>query len=253
MDLGIEGRLAIVTGGSSGLGYGVAETLAEEGVRLLLFARDAGRLQVARERLARRFAGVEVATVAGDMTEKDDVARLAMEARTRGGPDILILNTGRPPSPMRDLLDETDSERWDRGYRDQLAGGINVLLAITPLLVARGWGRIVAITSASVKQPLPKHAISTVFRAGLTAALKHLANETAGTGITINIVCPASIASDAFAANHDVTERLARVPLARLGTVAELAGAVAFFASERAGFIHGTSLQVDGGMTASLY
>ena len=251
MDLGISGKLALVTGGSMGLGFGVCEALAAESVNLVLFARGKEQLEKAQADLRKRFC-VEVETVAGDMTIQGDVRRLGKVLSSKNGPDILILNTTRPPSPMRELLDETDPERWERAYRTQLFGAVLVLQEITPLILKKGWGRIVAITSASVKQPLPLHALSTIFRAGLTAALKHLANETAGKGITVNSVCPASIQSESFAANYDLDERVQRVPLKRLGTVSEFAGTVAFFASQQAGYIHGTSIQVDGGMTGSL-
>lgn len=252
MDLGIAGKLALITGGSMGLGFGVAEVLAQEGVDLVLFARNKERLEQAQAELRGRYA-VSVDIIAGDMTSQDDVSRLGRALRDRNGPDILILNTARPPSPMRDFLDETDAERWERGYRTQLHGAIMVLQEIAPLIIGKGWGRIVSIGSASVKQPHPLHAMSTIFRAGLMAALKHLANETAGKGITVNSVCPASIRSESFAANYDLEARVQRVPMKRLGTMAELAGTVAFFASQQAGYITGESIQVDGGMTGALY
>ena len=121
------------------------------------------------------------------------------------------------------------------------------------MMLTKGWGRIVAITSASVKQPMQRHAISTIFRAGLTAALRHLANETVSKGITVNSVCPASVLTDNFARNHDINARTQHVPMGRLGTVEELAGTVAFLASQQAGFITGASIQVDGGMTGALF
>jgi 3-oxoacyl-[acyl-carrier protein] reductase len=182
-----------------------------------------------------------------------DVARCAAELkREYGGVDILVLNTGRPPVPMRDVLDETDEQRWDDAYQTQLKGAILVAQKIVPILVERGWGRVIGITSASVKQAMPHHALSTVFRAGVTGYLRHLANEVAPGGVTVNTVCPASIATAALTGSYDPAERIKRVPVGRLGRPEELAAAVAFLASENAGFITGQNILVDGGMVGSL-
>lgn len=247
MDTGIAGRTAIVTGASRGLGFACARALAQEGARLVLFSRSPEPLDKAAADL-RSETGADVVTVAGDMTGADDVARLAAAA---GTPDILVLNTGRPPLRLQEVLAETDQERWTHAHETQLKGGVQVASAIAPLMVTRGRGRIVAITSASVKQPMPHHGLSTIYRAGLTAYLKHLANETAASGVTVNMVCPGSIGTEGFLASFDVSERIKSVPVRRLGTPDELAAAVVFFASEKAGFITGASLQVDGGMNAA--
>lgn len=252
MDLGIKGKLAVVTGSSKGLGFGVCEALAAEGVNIMLFARNPQELEAAAQDLRQRF-GVEAGFVAGDMTVKDDIVRLAKACSDRGGPDILVLNTARPPHPLREFLDETDPERWEVAYRTQLLGACVALQQITPLIMKKKWGRVIAITTASVKQPMPLHTLSTVFRAGVMGALKHLANEIAASGVTVNSISPAAIRSDAFAGTFDLGERARGTPMQRLGTVAELAGTVAFLASQQAGYIHGANIQVDGGSTAALY
>lgn len=251
MDLGIAGKLALVTGGSSGLGLAVCKALAAEGVNLMVFARNPERLAEVAGDLRRRYQ-IDVGTFAGDMTKRESVEALGQQLDERGGADILILNTGRPPHPMRELLNETEDARWEDAYQTQLRGAILVLQEIAPQLVRKGWGRVVAITSASVKQPMGLHALSTVFRAGLMAALKHLANETAGKGLTVNSVCPASIVTEKFAKTFNLEDRAKRLAIGRLGTAEELAATVVFFASQHAGFISGQSLQVDGGETASL-
>jgi 3-oxoacyl-[acyl-carrier protein] reductase len=251
MDFGIAGKRALVIGGSSGLGLAVCEALAAEGVSLAIFARNASRLASASTHLMQRF-GVRVETVAGDITQALEVQRLAKQLKESGGLDILILNTARPPSPMRQFLEETDDLRWSQAYQQQLNGALVVLRFITPLLLEKSSSRLVAITSASVKQPMPAHAISTVFRAGVQAALKHLANETANRGLTVNAVAPASILTAGLATHHNLAERAQAIPVKRLGTPEELAATVVFLTSRQAGFITGQTVQVDGGMTAGL-
>jgi 3-oxoacyl-[acyl-carrier protein] reductase len=251
MDLGIAGKRAVVIGGSQGLGYAVCERLAAEGVHLLVFARDVDRLTQACDVL-RRNHDVNVEMVAGDITNTADVDRLAARAADGIGTQILVLNTPRPPSPMRDFLEENDEVRWDQAYQWQLQGALLVLRKLTPLLLNRGWGRLVAITSATIKQPLPRHALSTVFRAGVQAALKHLAMEVAVHGVTVNSVAPATVLTPTFSTIHNLEERVKTVPLGRAGKAEELAATVAFLASEHAGFISGETIQVDGGQTRSL-
>lgn len=251
MDLGIAGKRALVIGGSAGLGLASAEALAAEGVDLVLFARGREQLDRARESLSRRF-GVTVDAEVGDLTKREDVAALASRLRDSGGIDILVLNTPRPPSPMRDFLAETEDERWSNAYRDQLHSALNVLREITPLVVEKGWGRIIGITSASVKQPMPRHAISSIFRAGVQTALKHLASEIGGRGVTVNSVAPATIVTPTFGQFHNLEARIAAIPLKRAGRPEELGATVAFLASQNAGFITGQIIQLDGGMTTSL-
>lgn len=251
MDLNIAGKRAIVIGGSSGLGLAVCERLAQEGVNLVIFARDPARLEEAAKSL-KAAHGVRVDTVAGDITSEEDIDKLAKTGADSGGTQILVLNTPRPPSPMRDFLDENDNARWHQAHEQQLHGALLVLRKITPLLMAGGWGRIVAITSASVKQPMPRHALSTIYRAGVHAALKHLAMELAEKGVTVNSVAPATVITPTFSTFHNLEARIKSVPMKRVGKPEELAGTVAFLASDLAGFITGETIQLDGGQTLSL-
>lgn len=251
MDLGIAGKRAIVIGGSNGLGLAVSERLAQEGVNLLIFARNAEKLEQTRQDLSSRY-GITVDVCAGNIGSQDDTDRLRDDCRRLGDTEILILNTPRPPSPMRDFLDETEQERWDAGYQDQLHGALLILRKLAPLTAVSGWGRIVAITSATIKQPLPRHAISTVFRAGVQAALKHLAMELAAKGVTVNAVAPATVLTPTFSTFHNLQARIEAVPMKRAGKPEELAATVAYLASVHAGFISGETIQHDGGATLAL-
>ena len=251
MDYGLKGRTAVVTAASSGLGREIARTLAAEGANLVLMARTESKLQEAAADFHSTY-GVKVDYVAGDMRNRADVDRLAALAEANGGHDVLVVNTGRPPQPMLEVLDEKDEQKWREGYEVQLWGAIQVLSTLVPPMVERGYGRVVAVTSATTKQPMVKHGLSTVFRAGLAGYLKHLANEIAHRGVTVNSVCPALILTEGLKSSYNIEARAAAIPMKRGGTPEELASTVAFFCSRQSGFTTGASLQVDGGQVASL-
>ena len=257
MNLGIGGKLALVTASSAGMGRNIAHALAAEGVNVALFARSAEKLRdVARE--IEQQHGVRALAVPGDMLVRADVERLVSRLQQEsGGPDILVLNTPRAPNPLRATLDESDEARWHAAYQNQLWGAIHIAKSVVPLMLERGWGRIIAITSASVKEPMPHHSLSTVFRAGVTAYMKHLANEVGSKGITVNCVAPALIdtshrtgAAAYTAAQTEARKKL--TPLGRMGKQEEVCGTVAFLASMQAGFITGSTIQVEGGMLRAL-
>jgi len=258
MNLGIQGKTALVTASSGGMGRNIALALAAEGVNIVLFARSPEKLDSVRSEIHREHR-VRATAVAGDMLVDQDVERLATTLRNEnaGGPDIVVLVTGRPPNPIRATLEESENARWHEAYQNQLWAAIHVTNQVVPLMLHRGWGRIIAITSASVKQPMPHHCLSTVFRAGVTAYMKHLANEVAVHGITVNCVAPALIDTSHRVGSAAYTESQAEArkkltPLRRMGTQEELAGVVTFLASMQAGFITGSSIQVEGGMIGAL-
>jgi 3-oxoacyl-[acyl-carrier protein] reductase len=257
MDLGIKSKVALVTASSAGMGRNIAHALAAEGAHVVLFARSADKLQAVAGEIEDKH-GVRALAVAGDMLSGDDVGALAAAIRREfGAPDILVLNTGRAPNPLRATLDESEEARWHEAYHNQLWGAIQVTNGVLPLMLGRGWGRIIAITSASVKAPMPHHALSTVFRAGVTAYVKHLANEVGAHGITANCVAPALIDTSHRTGSAAYTPEQAQArrkltPLGRMGTQEEVTGVVAFLASRQAGFVTGSTILVEGGMTGSL-
>lgn len=251
MNLGITGKRALVIGGSTGLGLASAKALAAEGVHIALFARNQTNIDAAVSQIS-EANGVRCDGYSGDITFQHDVKALRDWIGDTGGIDILVLNTPRPPSPMVEFLNETDDARWQDAYRDQLECALFVLRHLTPLLLGKGWGRIVAITSASIKNPLPRHALSTIFRSGVQAALKHLSEEIAEHGVTVNSVAPATVLTPTFATFHNLADRVAATPLKRAGTMEELGGTVAFLASQQAGYITGENIQFDGGRTRTL-
>ncbi len=257
MNLGISGKLAVVTASSAGMGRNIAHALAAEGVNVVLFARSADKLRAVAQEIESQH-GVRALAVPGDMTVAADVDKLASTLDHQfGGVDILVLNTGRPPNPLRATLEEVDESRWQEAYQVQLWGAIQVARHVVPLMLDRHWGRVIAVTSSSVKEPMQHHCLSTVFRAGVTAYMKHLANEIGSKGITVNCVAPALIDTShrtvrsAYTAAQAEARKLL-TPLGRMGTQEEVTGVVAFLASMQAGFITGSSIQVEGGMIGAM-
>lgn len=257
MNLGIAGRRALVTGSSAGMGRNIALALAAEGVDLVLFSRNEDKLGEAASEIREKH-GVTVTTHAGSMTSPQDIAALIAHLRHTGGLDIAVLVSPRPPTPLRPSLEETDSARWQLAYDNQLASVIGLVNGLGPLLQERGWGRLIAITSAHAKQPVEGHALSSVFRAGVTAYMKGLAAALGPFGVTVNCVAPALIETPhrqgAAAYTAEQTQhRSSLSPLGRLGTQEEVCAVVGFLASQQAGFITGSSIVVDGGMGTSLF
>lgn len=257
MNLGIQGKVALVTASSTGMGSNIAHALAAEGVNIVLFARSADKLRAVAIEIEKKH-GVRALAVPGDMLAQSDIDRLTSTLQKEfNGLDILVLNTARPPNPIRDTIEETDDARWHQAYQTQLWGTIQVAKSVVPLMLERGWGRIIAITSASVKEPMPHHCLSTVFRAGVTAYMKHLSSEIGAKGVTVNCVAPALIDTShrTGGAAYTPAQTEARkklTPLGRMGKQEEVCGAVSFLASMQAGFITGSTINVEGGMLRAL-
>jgi 3-oxoacyl-[acyl-carrier protein] reductase len=245
MELGIAGRVALVTGASKGLGLGVARTLAAEGATVAISSRS-------RDRIMEAAASLGVRGYVHDTADVDGVPALIQSVEDDLGPiDILITNSGGPPASP-DALSFTH-DQWRAGYDLLLLGAIALVEAVIPGMRARKWGRIVSLSSSVAREPSPVLVLSAAHRAGLLAALKTIARQVAADGVTVNSVLPGVIATDrARELGADAPDRLRQIPAGRLGTLAEFAAAAGFLCSEPAAYITGTTLLVDGGATRSV-
>jgi 3-oxoacyl-[acyl-carrier protein] reductase len=253
MDLNIAGKSALVTGASRGIGFAVAEALAAAGVRLVINARGEEGLQEAAAKL--RAGGAEVHAVVGDLASAKGVAAVVegtLEAV--GAPQILIANAGGPPTGSATSIED---RAWAQGFELTLMSSVRLARAAVPAMIASGWGRVVFITSLSVKQPIPELTLSNSFRAGLTAFARTLASEVGEYGVTVNAVAPGYTATARLAAliSDDYTRAnlIGRIPLKRFGEPSEIAAATAFLCSTPAAYITGQTLLVDGGLVNATY
>ncbi len=252
MDLGISGRTAVVCGGSRGLGKAVAQELCGEGVRVLICARGAEALDQALDELRR--SGGEVHGVAADISTRSGCeAVIATAQQVLGQVDILVTNSGGPPPG---LFEVHDAEAWDVTYRQLLVSAVELMRGVLPGMKQRQWGRIIAITSQAVKQPVDNLILSNSVRASVVGLVRSLANEVGRFGITVNNVMPGYTRTDRLekliATDAQFGKVTAEIPVGRIGRPEEFAAAVAFLASERAAYITGASIPVDGGWIRSL-
>ncbi len=262
MDLGLTGKVALVAAASRGLGRAIAGELAGEGTRLVICARGAADLEAARAEIS-AASGADVRAVAADLSTAhgvDAVVREAMEAF--GRVDVLVTNGGGPPAGTF----ETHAwDAWERAVHMTLRSVVELTRAVLPGMRERRWGRIINVTSIAVKQPVDNLILSNSVRAAVTGLARTLANEVATDGITVNNILPGYTRTerveqlaDATAAKelvqpHDVIARFEQqIPMRRLGEPSEFAALAAFLASERASYITGQSIAVDGGWIRSL-
>ncbi|WPB58389.1 SDR family oxidoreductase [Xylophilus sp. GOD-11R] len=261
MNYGLEGRTALVCASSKGLGRACAEALAEEGVSLVLVARGPDALEGTAHDIRQRW-GVQVTAVAADITEPQGRARALGAASghalgTAGAFDIVVTNAGGPPAgDFRDW----DTGVWQAALNANMLTPIELMRATIDGMSARGWGRIVNITSTAVKAPSPYLGLSNGARAGLTGFVAGLARQVAPTGVTINNLLPGTFATDRLAGNlvagarqagmeHEayVDMRRQAIPARRFGDAAEFGAACAFLCSRQAAYITGQNLLIDGG------
>jgi 3-oxoacyl-[acyl-carrier protein] reductase len=246
MELGLEGRVALVMGASKGIGCAVAKELASEGARVAIAARSfEGLAPIAEETGATAFAH--------DNADLEAVPRFVDAVAGKLGPvEILVTNTGGPPANP-DPLGSSRAE-WETAYRTLVLAPLELIRAVLPGMRERGFGRIVNIGSFSIREPIANLMLSNSHRAATLAAFKTIARDVAGEGITLNTVLPGRIATERIfelGGGREQTEKTAssEVPAGRLGAPEEVAGAVAFLCSSRASYINGVALLVDGGLT----
>ncbi len=247
MDLGIKGKVAFVAASSDGLGKSVALELAKEGANLAICGRDEERLQSAKQEV--RVYGTEVLPIAGDLSISDDREKIIdATLKTYSSIDILVTNTGGPPSGR---FEDLSAEQWDQTYQLLLASATHLIRGFLPGMKDKKWGRIVAITSQAVKQPVGNLILSNSVRASVVGLMKTLASELGPYNITVNNVMPGytqtSRLTQLIEKNPSFSSATEEIPLGRFGDPEEFAAAVAFLASKRASYITGTSLAVDGG------
>jgi 3-oxoacyl-[acyl-carrier protein] reductase len=246
MDLGLSGRTAIVCGASSGIGLGIAESLAGEGANVVMFAR---RLELL-EQEARRMGGVPVA---GDVTSRDDLERLVTTTvDAYGGIDILVNNSGGPP---RSTAAELDADKVEAAVALLLVSVVRLTGLCLPYLERSSAGRIVNVTSSTVREPIDNLALSNAIRPGVVGWAKSLARELGPKGITVNCLAPGRIDTERIREVYPdgpSEDDLAAIPLRRLGTTREIGDVVAFLCSERASYVSGTVMLVDGALTRGL-
>ena len=264
MDLGLGGKVALVAAASKGLGRATAAAIAAEGASVILCARGAEALERARDEIASSVGRAKVHAIVADLSRSDDIARVASGAIAHfGRVDILVTNAGGPPAGR---FDAHDWDAWQRAVDLTLRSAVELTRAVLPGMRGRRWGRILNVTSITVKQPVENLILSNSIRAAVTGFARTLANEEATHGITVNNILPGYTRTERVEQLAQTTSKaegvtpaevLARfeqqIPMRRLGEPEEFAALAAFLASERASYITGQSIAVDGGWIKGLY
>lgn len=262
MDLGLKGKAAIVAAASKGIGRACARGLAAEGARVAICARSADELRKTGEAI-RAETGAEVLPIPADVRKPEDVRGLVQRTvEAFGGVDILVTNAGGPPPGLFDQFTDAD---FQAAFELNLLSTVRMIREVLPHMRRRRWGRIVNIQSTSIKQPIDGLLLSNAIRPGVQGLTRSLLNEVSRDGITVNTVCPGRILTDrsrsflerrANAAGVPFEEFLkqdmASIPIGRIGQPDEIAHVVVFLASERASYVTGVALAVDGGLVRGL-
>ncbi len=263
MELGLNGKVALVTAASKGIGFGTARVLAAEGMKVAISSRSLSNLESARERLAEE-TGAEVLAVPADMTVRDDLERLVETTSKRmGGVDVLVYNAGPPKAGTFSDLGYAD---WEEASRLLLLSAVTLTKAVLPGMKARGWGRLIFITSFTLKQPVSNLVLSNTVRLGIAGLSKSLAGEFAHHGITSNVIVQGYVRSDRM--RHIIEERATKsgttfeeayremaksIPLGRYAEPEEVGSLAAFIASEKGAYLNGGVFTIDGGLVGSVF
>jgi 3-oxoacyl-[acyl-carrier protein] reductase len=262
MDTGLEGRAALVGGASKGIGKAAAMALAAEGCRVAICARNKDTLEATAAEI-RTATGSEVVPIVCDMAQHDNIkAAVTAAAAAFNGLDIVVNNAGGPPTGTFDTLDE---DYWKHALDQNLLSAVRTIREALPHLRRSGQGRIINVTSVSVKTPLDGLMLSNSARLGVVGMAKTLSREVAAEGITVNNVCPGNIATERLMSlieeratrqgiplEEAVRLDESRIPIGVLGEAEDVANLIVFLASAKARYITGTTIQVDGGSTAAV-
>jgi len=253
MDLQIAGKTALVTGGSKGIGFAVAKGLLEEGAKVVISARNEQRLNDALVEL--KNTSGNVSAIPADVSREDSIASLFDKTKELyGNPDILIVNAGGPPTGKAETLSD---DLWAAAYDLTLMSAIRLARAAIPAMKEAQWGRIINITSISVKSPVANLTLSNAFRSAVTGFAKTLSTELAANNITVNNVGPGYTATqrlkDLFPNPGDDAALLESIPAKRFGHPEEVASAAIYLASQQAAYVTGQTIFVDGGVINSTY
>src|SRR3990170_4739281 len=263
MDLGLEGKVALVGGSSKGIGRAVALALGREGFRVTICARDNAALAATAQAI-RQQTESKVFSLVCDMSSYEDIRRVVAETvKTFGRLDIVVNNAGGPPTGTFDDFDETD---WLQAISQNLLSAVRTIREALPHLRRSGSGRIINITSVAVKQPIDRLILSNTTRLGVVGMAKTLSRELAPEGITVNNVCPGNIATERLISLIEERARRqgvsleeaiqieeGRVPMSHLGDPDDVANLVVYLASTKARYITGATIQVDGGSTVAVF
>jgi 3-oxoacyl-[acyl-carrier protein] reductase len=263
MDLGLKGRRALVMGASKGLGRSIADALAAEGATLAISGRDQGSLDKAAAEL--RAAGAAAATgLVADVAQGEQMDRLADAAvKAMGGVDILVLNHGGPPPCIASEITDASLHTW---FEQIVASPIRIANRLIPAMRAQGWGRVIVVGSTGMQHPIPNLALSNTLRAAIWGWLKTYSGEAAADGVTMNVIAPGSIMTDRILQNAasrasksgttpeaEMARMSDEIPAGRIGTTEEFGPMGAFLASDRAAYITGSMIRVDGGRVRSMF
>jgi 3-oxoacyl-[acyl-carrier protein] reductase len=264
MDLGLNEKVALVTASSKGIGFGVAKVLASEGCKVAICSRSNDSITRAKDQIVRETGNREVYAFNADLTVKEDIELLVRNVTEKlGGVDVLAYNTGPPKPGDFSELSEAD---WEKGVKLLLMSAVWLAKLLLPGMEWKKWGRLVFITSTTLRQPLPNLVLSNTVRLSVAGLSKSLATEYAGKGITSNGIMQGHILTDRQKEiARDVSSRTGKtvddamkqilldVPLGRYGTSEEVGHLVAFLASDKASYINGAMIPIDGGMTRSVF
>lgn len=263
MELGLSGRPALVAAASRGLGKACALALAAEGARVAICARDRGALEAARDEIAETTGAAVVAVPADVATEEGAVGFVRQGSEALGGCEVLVANAGGPPTRAAQEITDDDLRA---ALEENLLSTVRMVREAIPRMRELGYGRVVVIGSGTIRQPVPGLVLSTAARSAMAGWARHLADEVAPDGITVNVVLPGRFLTDRVRAlqadraeragkpvDEVAAEDLRAIPAGRLGEPRELGDLVAFLASERAAYLTGSFIQADGGLYRGLY